>query len=93
VQERYIGGGAINSALVEGVDINVNHIGAVYYTDASVAYDFESGAEVFLNVTNLFNRSPPPALPPPSTFQNQPSNPDLYDTMGRYFTAGVRFKF
>jgi outer membrane receptor protein involved in Fe transport len=94
-QERYIGRGLIDSTLVEGVDINRNRVDAVFYTDLTTKYTVPINgheSEFFLTVSNLFNKDPPPAPPQSTTFQ-QPTNAALYDTIGRYYTLGVRVKF
>ena len=97
VQERYIGSGDIDSTLVEGIDMNLNHVGAYWYTDLTLKYrpslpSIAQDTELFLTVNNLFNRDPPAVPPTSSTFQ-QPTNASLYDTLGLYFTVGVRLKF
>jgi iron complex outermembrane recepter protein len=50
--------------------------------------------EVFFNVKNLFNKFPTVyysgQITQPSS---QPFTPEGDDTVGRYFTAGIRLKF
>jgi outer membrane receptor protein involved in Fe transport len=92
--ERYVGGGAYDVLKVEGRDLNINHIDAVYYTDFTARYNFSAfGRDLtyFVTVNNLFDKDPP-LVPGPSTFQ-QPMNASLHDTLGRYTTMGVRFRF
>ena len=94
VMERYVGGGNYNNLYVEGVDINNNSIPAYYYTDANAKYDFSAWGHNFtwfLSIQNVFDKDPP-VVPLPSTFQ-QPTNASLYDTIGRYSTTGLRFRF
>jgi outer membrane receptor protein involved in Fe transport len=58
----------------------------------TVNYDFITASvpmSGYLTVTNAFNQNPA-WVPGPSTFQ-QPTNAQLYDTMGRYFALGLRF--
>src|SRR3546814_3164957 len=79
---------------VEGVDINDNTIPAVWYSD--LAARFRVGAdeqhEFYLTVNNLFNRDPPLAPRVSGTHLNW-SNYSVYDAIGRYYTAGFRFRF
>lgn len=67
----------------------------VFYTDATISYEFDvQGApELYLTATNLFDRKPPlvaaaaaPGLIYPTLFQ-------LYNVAGRTLTAGIRFRF
>jgi iron complex outermembrane receptor protein len=79
---------------VEGVDVNDNTIEARWYTDLTARYNFsirDHDFTWFLTVNNVFDKDPP-ITPSPSTFQ-QPMNASLYDTLGRYTTTGIRFRF
>jgi outer membrane receptor protein involved in Fe transport len=97
VQERYIGDGRYDATLKPGLNASGGILeGAytphVYYTDMTVNYDFITASvpmSGYLTVTNAFNQNPA-WVPGPSTFQ-QPTNAQLYDTMGRYFALGLRF--
>jgi outer membrane receptor protein involved in Fe transport len=91
LQERFIGATKFNGLFVEGIDVNNNHVPARAYTDLTVQYALREKTQVFVGVSNLFNRAPPP-VPVASTFQ-QPTNPSLYDTIGTYFTAGIRARY
>ena len=97
LQERYIGSGIYNITWVEGVDIDDNHVGEAWYTNARVSYDFErpNGGVVtaFLNVTNLFNADPPRAASGSYLTGTTHTNYGLYDVLGRRFVGGVRFEF
>ncbi|MHB1205451.1 MAG: TonB-dependent receptor plug domain-containing protein [Rhodospirillaceae bacterium] len=81
--------------------INDNHIDGALYFDAAMSYKFghkdTTGVdlEAFLTVTNLFDKDPP------VVGANQVfgiawvvpgNNPVLYDSLGRVFRAGIRFK-
>ncbi len=50
--------------------------------------------EVFLNIRNLSNRDPVIVAGGPSgiPFDTVSTNPSLYDSLGRVYEAGVRFK-
>ena len=76
--------------------IVIDKLPAQYYTDFTGSYDFKlRGGTItaFVSVTNLFNQTPP--LFPGSLVEglSYPSLISIYDVMGRYYTAGVRFRF
>jgi hypothetical protein len=50
--------------------------------------------KTFLNVRNIADTDPALVAQGPAgtSFLGQPANPTLYDTLGRTFRAGVRFK-
>ena len=97
LQERYIGGGFLNQRYVEGVDVDNNHVKAAYYTDLRLSYTIQKGSgtvEIFGNVINLLNESPPIA----ASFSNfganaNQTNPVLHDVIGRRFVGGIRFNY
>jgi len=75
----------------------------VYYTDMTLTYKlaglggpltaFANASELFLNVNNLFDRKPPLVPDISSPGLQFPSNLSAYDVVGRYITAGFRFRF
>ncbi|MBC2666834.1 TonB-dependent receptor [Novosphingobium flavum] len=75
------------------------HIPSVAYTNLTLTLKTHLGGgnqDIFFNVQNLFDKDPPPGGQ--TNQQNQPGLvPNGYnvgdDVIGRYFTAGVRFKF
>jgi outer membrane receptor protein involved in Fe transport len=74
--------------------IDYNYIPSRFYHDLSFSYDFETAggtsAQVYLNVINVLDQQPP--LIASAQYWYMPTNPQLYDTIGRSFYAGVRFK-
>ena len=93
-QERFVSRAVFDPAKVEGVDTNLNHAPAVFYTDINLTYRPEWAAhseEFFLSIANLFDRDPPIYTNNPTTF-SQPTSP-VYDRVGRYFSAGLRVRF
>lgn len=78
--------------------INDNSIAGAMYWDLSFGYKFinegVSNAEVYLNVRNITNKDPvivaggPTGVP----YDQVTTNPSNYDTLGRVFRLGVRFK-
>ena len=97
VQGRYVAEGKQDATLVEGVNIVDNTVDDVLYVDLRVGYDFDlagAEAEVFLNATNLFDVDPP--VTPSFTNLSASSiqyNAQVYDVLGRRYTAGVKLKF
>ncbi|MCA0202180.1 MAG: TonB-dependent receptor, partial [Proteobacteria bacterium] len=78
--------------------INDNRIKGAFYFDAGAIYKIharEQGPEVdlFLTVSNLLDKDPPVVATGPGGFPYAatPTNPGLYDVLGRMFRAGVRF--
>lgn len=67
----------------------------VWYTDATISYKvpaFKGNIEMFLTVNNLFDKQPP-LIPGTIPGLNLPTIISVYDTVGRAFTFGTRFKF
>jgi outer membrane receptor protein involved in Fe transport len=109
LQERYIGPGVIDATVdsrgnpisptsptnanLTGNGLVPNRIGAVWYSDATVSYKFaQNKLEAFLTVNNLFDRDPP-VIPTYFFYGTIATNYQIYDVIGRTFTAGVRFRF
>ncbi|MGE4063398.1 MAG: TonB-dependent receptor plug domain-containing protein [Rhodospirillaceae bacterium] len=79
--------------------INENRIKGAFYLDGSVSYKFmetDDGTEAtaYLSVSNLLNKDPPIVASGPGGFPYADSavNRGLYDTLGRFFRAGIRFQ-
>ncbi|HWK49059.1 MAG TPA: TonB-dependent receptor, partial [Steroidobacter sp.] len=74
--------------------IDYNHIDGRFYHDLSLSYDFDTPggttAQVYLNVVNALDEQPPPVAS--AQYWYMPTNPQLYDTIGRTYYAGVRFR-
>lgn len=79
---------------VNNFTINDNHVAGAFYLDASFTYHLEvtGHPELFFVVDNLANR-PPAYVPSMAGPRFPPTNPSLYDVVGRTFRAGVRFLF
>lgn len=77
--------------------INDNTLPGAFYLDASVAYKMQWGPgdfETFFSVTNLTNKDPAmvPLGPAGISYAQTPTNPALYDILGRIYRVGVRMK-
>jgi iron complex outermembrane recepter protein len=101
VQERVIGKGRYSNNYVVGGrasnSIDFMDVAGRNYTDVTLKYKFEamgSESEAFLTINNLFDKDPPPSPTRVGTpVSILATNPTLYDIIGRYYTAGLRFKF
>jgi iron complex outermembrane receptor protein len=74
--------------------IDYNHIAGRFYHDLSLSYQlgFAGGtnAQLYVNVVNVLDEQPPPIAS--AQYWYMPTNPQLYDTIGRTYYAGVRFR-
>jgi outer membrane receptor protein involved in Fe transport len=95
VNARYIDSGVYNATYVVGdLDPRFTHVASSLTFDVGAHFGLESmpGApELYVNVANVFDRDPP--LVPSSALVGGQTNVALYDTLGRYYTAGVRMRF
>lgn len=72
-----------------------NRIPGATYLDFAIAFKFPalSGkGEFFFNVDNVFNKDPAIVPPQAQQFAGAPVNAQLYDTVGRDFRIGLRFR-
>lgn len=67
----------------------------VFYTDSTISYKFDvpGKPELFLTVTNFFDRKPPLVAAAAAPGLLYPTLFTIYDVAGRTFTGGVRFRF
>ena len=75
------------------IDPRFENVGSVTTVDLGARYQLESSGspQLYLNIQNVFDKAPP--LIPSSALVGGQTNVGLYDTIGRYFTAGVRLQF
>lgn len=95
LQGRYIGGLTWDKLRTLGVNTDFNKIGSQFYLDGQIAFKisaFGNTQELFLNASNLLDRQPPFA-PVPSGATPLPTDPNLYDQVGRMFRVGIRARF
>src|SRR5690606_29103499 len=93
LQGRYIDGGTMNRNFTEGVQVDDNTVGSVFYTDLTFRFSGRSGGapwQVFFTANNLFNEEPPATYPNLGRAGVPGPNSILYDTIARRYTAGVR---
>lgn len=95
VNARYIDGGKYNTTYIPGdLDPRFTQVASNLTFDVGAHYDlasFPGEPQLYLNVANVFDRDPP--LIPSSALVGGQTNVALYDTLGRYYTAGFRVKF
>jgi outer membrane receptor protein involved in Fe transport len=82
---------------VDNPTINDNTLPGAFYMDASVSYKFnwnDLTMESFVSVQNLTNKDPAIVASGPAglSYASTPTNPALYDILGRVFRVGVRMK-
>ena len=71
-----------------------NSVPAYFYNDLTLNYKFgrDRRFEGFLTINNLLDKDPP-RIGTFFFYGVEPTNYSLYDSIGRNFTAGLRFKF
>lgn len=92
VEERMIGSGKADPFDVVGVNINRDmSVPMIEYTNLALSYSLGFGGrgQLYLNVTNLFNRAPPVTATSSTSWIN-PTSFRLYDVLGRRFLLGYR---
>jgi iron complex outermembrane receptor protein len=98
---RYISGGVYNNAFTECVSgcplndtrtINNNHIDSNTVYDVAVSYKVMESTELFLSVQNFTNQAPPFVAGSNGSGYYSGMGVRDYDTVGRFFNFGVRFK-
>jgi len=89
---RYTSHARAENALVEGVTTDINRVNSYSLWDLSGRYKFGEGEnlEAFLSINNLFDVDPPRYSSYSLVFG---TNPALYDTIGRSYVTGLKFRF
>lgn len=82
------------NANLTGNGLVPNKVSAWFYTHATARYRFGEAArsEVFLTVNNLLDKDPA-NIPNYFIYGTMATNSQIYDTIGRTYTAGVRLRF
>jgi len=92
---RFVSSGDFNTTYVPGdIDPRFTEVASMLTIDLGARYRFEqvsSVPEVYFNVANVLDKDPP--LIPGASLIGFQTNSTLYDTMGRYYTLGVRMAF
>ncbi len=92
---RFVSDGKFNTTYAPGdLDPRFTDVPSVLTIDVGAHYRVESvagGPELFFNISNVLDRDPP--LIPGASLIGFQTNSTLYDTMGRYYTLGLRLAF
>ncbi len=70
--------------------LNNNSMPGATYVDLAGSYNISKGIVAYFKIDNMFNVDP---VPSPQTNTGLDVNPALYDTLGRFYHAGVRVSF
>lgn len=89
VQGRYIGSNVLNVNWTDA-DSEYYKVPAAMYVDMQLGYDF-GPFSMSLNVQNLLNRDP--VFAPSQDQYYNPTNPNVYDQVGRYYRLSIRAEF
>ena len=90
---RYVGPGKINTTYTSS-DIDNNEVESNFVVDLGARYTLRSipgEPQLYFIVSNVFDKDPP--LVPGTLIFHPQTNPALYDTQGRAYSAGVRMRF
>ncbi len=90
-QARYVDGGTLNVAFVEGRDIDDNSVPSRTYIDLNASYRITPNVQIFGSIDNVFNKAPP--LTPNAITAPSYASSVFYDRIGRFATIGGRFNF
>ena len=90
LQGRYIGEIQLNNEWT-AVDSEYNDVDSAIYLDGQLGYDFSENTSFFLNVQNLLDKEP--LFAPQQDTYFSPTNPNLYDQIGRQYRIGFRASF
>jgi iron complex outermembrane receptor protein len=85
---------AATNANLTGNGLVPNKVSAWYYTDVTLRYRFgnEAQSEAFVTVNNALDKDPA-VIPSFFITGTLATNAQIYDTIGRTYTAGVRLRF
>jgi iron complex outermembrane receptor protein len=70
--------------------IDYNRMKGAFYLDLGGSYHITKQLTAYFKVANVLNRDPTPS---PQTNTGLDANPALYDLLGRFYRAGIRFNF
>jgi hypothetical protein len=97
LQMRYIGRMTWDKTRILGVTTDYNNVPSTAYFDGQFAYRLPTlgqrwQTEIYLNIANLLDRAPTYA-PRSGGATPIPTDPGLFDQVGRMFRVGVRTRF
>ncbi|MGK6318363.1 TonB-dependent receptor plug domain-containing protein [Sphingomonas sp. DT-204] len=93
IQERYVGAFNISDIF----QYKNNRVPATFYTDLNLSIDIgpkqPKGFQFYVTINNLFDQKGRLFLISPVPGLNIPTSRNVYDVIGRYYTAGVKVGF
>lgn len=90
LQGRFIGANVLNVRWTP-IDSEYNEVPSALYLDGQIGYAVRDNIRIALNIQNLLDKDPVFA-PQQDTFLN-PTNPNVYDQIGRTFRLSIRTQF
>ena len=95
LQMRYIGGMTWDKTRVLGVTTDYNNVPSTAYFDGQIGYRTQvlgRNTEIYLNVANILDRGPTYA-PRNTGATPMPTDPGLFDQVGRMYRLGIKTSF
>ncbi len=95
LQMRYIGGMTWDKTRLLGVTTDYNNVPSTAYFDGQIGYRTQvlgRDTEIYLNVANILDREPTYA-PRNTGATPLPTDPGLFDQVGRMFRLGIKTRF
>lgn len=100
LQGRWLDGGSLDRLKVESTtnvpaSIEDNSVPSVFYMDANLSFYMgaDDNLELYLNATNLLDRTPPYAPGIVGRTGTTSFNPAMHDVVGRRVALGVNYRF
>ncbi|UAK25910.1 TonB-dependent receptor plug domain-containing protein [Sphingomonas nostoxanthinifaciens] len=87
-----IGGGGYSALYPTAKQINLYHFDARAYADFTIQYRINRHFEVYGKINNAFNLDPPP-IADNGTLKALANTSQYYDSLGRVYGAGIRFRW
>jgi iron complex outermembrane receptor protein len=89
---NYVGAGRYSAIYKTAADINVYHYSPKAYLDLSGQYRVSKNIEVYAKINNVFNLDPP-MIADNATLKALANSSQFYDSIGRVYGLGVRFRW
>ena len=89
-QGRYTGSNVIDVTRT-ATEYEYNNIPAAWYFDAQIGYEYSENINVYLNIQNITDKAP--VFAPQDGTYLSPTDPNVYDQIGRYYVLGVRVDY
>ena len=90
LQARYIGSNVLDVTRIPS-EYQINNVPSTWYFDAQLGYEYSENINIFLNIQNLTDKEP--LFSPQDGTYLSPTDPNVYNQIGRYFLVGAKFRF